>query len=79
MMEALRSSETSVVTRAIRRNIQEEYILPRIGLWQWYKNIIITILDIIHHPIVCLKQRFGDRIQSSWHCASNKDKKMDIA
>jgi hypothetical protein len=26
-----------------------------IGLWRWYINITITILDIIHHPVFYLK------------------------
>jgi hypothetical protein len=30
------------------------------GFWRWCINISITILDIIHHPLVYLKQRFGD-------------------
>jgi hypothetical protein len=26
-----------------------------IGLWRWYINIIITILDIVHRPVFYLK------------------------
>jgi hypothetical protein len=31
-----------------------------IGLWRWYINITITILDIILRPVFYLKQCFGD-------------------
>jgi hypothetical protein len=27
-----------------------------VGLWSWYVNITITILDIVHRPIFYLKQ-----------------------
>jgi hypothetical protein len=38
-------------------------LMLSIGLWRWYINITITILDIMHHPVLCLKtQRFGDWI-----------------
>jgi hypothetical protein len=36
----------------------EEFILMLlkcVGLWQWYINITITILDIIHRPAIYLK------------------------
>jgi hypothetical protein len=31
-----------------------------IGLWRWYINIIITILDIIHHPVFYLKSQISE-------------------
>jgi hypothetical protein len=33
-----------------------------IGLWRCYINITITILDIIHRPVLFKAQRFGDWI-----------------
>jgi hypothetical protein len=39
-------------------------LMLSIGLWRWYINITITILDIIHLPVFYLKQRFGDWIRS---------------
>jgi hypothetical protein len=32
-----------------------EYLLRSLGLWRWYINITITILDIIHRPVFYLK------------------------
>jgi hypothetical protein len=32
-----------------------------IGLWEWYINITITILDIIHRPVFYVKQNSLDR------------------
>jgi hypothetical protein len=29
--------------------------LGSIGLWRWYINITVTILDIIHRPVFYLK------------------------
>jgi hypothetical protein len=31
------------------------YVLRSIGLWRWYINVTITILDIIHYPVFYLK------------------------
>jgi hypothetical protein len=30
-------------------------LMLSIGLWRWYSNIAITILDIIHRPVLYLK------------------------
>jgi hypothetical protein len=30
-------------------------LMLSIGLWRWYINVIITILDIIHRPVFYLK------------------------
>jgi hypothetical protein len=31
-----------------------------IGLWRWYINITITVLDIIHRPVFYLKHNFKE-------------------
>jgi hypothetical protein len=31
-----------------------------IGLWRWYINITITILDIIHRPVFYLKRNVSE-------------------
>jgi hypothetical protein len=37
------------------QNILEQQNFRPIGLWRWYINIAITILDIIHRPVFYLK------------------------
>jgi hypothetical protein len=37
-----------------------------IGLWSWYINVTITILDIIHRRGFLNMQRFGDWILSQF-------------
>jgi hypothetical protein len=44
MMEALRSSETSVHTRATRRNIPEDTILPVVIRWYQRGNNAVTVI-----------------------------------
>jgi hypothetical protein len=38
------------------KSCYEDGFILLIGLWQWYINIAITILDIIYHPVFYLKQ-----------------------
>jgi hypothetical protein len=33
-------------------------LMLSVGLWEWYINITITILDIIYRLVICLKQTF---------------------
>jgi hypothetical protein len=42
--------------------LRTQQVNAGIGLWRWYINITITILDIIHSLNCCLKQRLGDWI-----------------
>jgi hypothetical protein len=48
----------------IRLRYDSNRLMLSIGLWQWYINITITILDIIHRSVIYLKQCFGDWILS---------------
>jgi hypothetical protein len=34
--------------------------MPSTGLWRWYINITITILDIIHRPVFYLKDNVSE-------------------
>jgi hypothetical protein len=38
--------------------------MQSIGLWRWYINITVTILDIIHRPVFYLK-RTVDTVRTS--------------
>jgi hypothetical protein len=31
-----------------------------VGLWRWYINITVTILDIIHRPVFYLNQNISE-------------------
>jgi hypothetical protein len=46
----------------LRLRYESSRLMPSIGLWRWYINITITILDIIHRPVFCLK------LNSTQHC-----------
>jgi hypothetical protein len=40
----------------LRLRYQPNMLMLSIGLWRWYINIIITILDIIHRPVFYLSK-----------------------
>jgi hypothetical protein len=59
-MEAIISDETSKEYASVNflsenRIIQSATDVRSIGLWRWYINITITILEIIHRPVFYLK------------------------
>jgi hypothetical protein len=39
-------------------------LMPSLGLWRWYINITITVLDIIHRAVFYLKQAI-DNVHTS--------------
>jgi hypothetical protein len=39
----------------LRLHYKPNRLMPSIGLWRWYINISITILDIMHRPVFYLK------------------------
>jgi hypothetical protein len=39
----------------LRLHYEHNRLMLSIGLWRWYINITITILDIIHRPVFYLK------------------------
>jgi hypothetical protein len=40
---------------ALHLRYEPNSLVLSIGLWRWYINITITILDIIHRPVFYLK------------------------
>jgi hypothetical protein len=47
-----------------RPRYEPNRLMLSVGLWRWYINITITILDIIYRPVFYSEQRFGDWILS---------------
>jgi hypothetical protein len=43
--------DSKVKCKALKINGKKTYI----GLWRWYINVTITIMDIIHRPVFYLK------------------------
>jgi hypothetical protein len=44
--------------------LESNSLMLSIGLWRWYINVTIAILDIIYRPIFSETRRFGDWILS---------------
>jgi hypothetical protein len=68
MKEALDSSETSVLTRATRRNIPEDTILH--SHRRYIQNFTFTFLDIIQRPVFYLKHVMNFRTSQETHYVS---------
>jgi hypothetical protein len=43
------------LTGNITSSLRAQQLMLSMGLWRWYVNITITILDIIHRPVLHLK------------------------
>jgi hypothetical protein len=59
----------------LRLRYESNRLMLSVGLWRWYINIMITILDVIHCPAFYLKRDISenkDRIQSPKRRVLNK-------
>jgi hypothetical protein len=61
----------SIQLDSLHLHYETNTLMPSIGLWLWYINITVKILDIIHRPVLylkqgipcrCLKQRNANKI-----------------
>jgi hypothetical protein len=48
----------------LRLRYEPNRLMLSVDLWRWYININVTILDIIHRPVLFKTRRFGDWILS---------------
>jgi hypothetical protein len=44
----------------IKEIVRTSYLIRSTGLWRWFINITIIILDIIHRPVFYLKQNVSE-------------------
>jgi hypothetical protein len=48
-----------LTVNTLRLRYEPNKLILSVGLWRWYINITITILDIIHRPVSYLKHSFS--------------------
>jgi hypothetical protein len=50
-----------------------------IGLWRWYINVTIGVLDIIHCPVFLKNSTLYIRTSKETHCLRYKTKKLMVS
>jgi hypothetical protein len=59
MMDSVRTSQT---TYYVCLPYEPNRLMLSIGLWPWYINVTVSILDIIHRPLFYFKHDVSETV-----------------